>query len=124
MVVHDLLWLVVSLVSVATFSDASPNVRSVSSAFEYTYLLFWNSFWTLCPVIAIGLFDRIVGAYRAFSVSSIELISFIDDHVLIAIPQLYRYGREGKWFGGKLFTVFMLDGVMQVSRCLLRLLAK
>jgi phospholipid-translocating ATPase len=33
-----------------------------SSVFEYTYLLFWNSFWTLCPVIAIGLFDRIAGA--------------------------------------------------------------
>ncbi len=32
------------------------------SVFEYTYLIFWNSFWTLLPVIAIGLFDRIVGA--------------------------------------------------------------
>ena len=31
------------------------------SAFEYTYLLFWNTFWTLAPVLGIGLFDRIVG---------------------------------------------------------------
>ncbi|KAI9508448.1 phospholipid-translocating P-type ATPase [Russula earlei] len=69
---------------------------SSAYVFEYTYLIFWNSFWTLCPVIAIGLFDRIV-----------------DDHVLMAIPQLYRYGREGKWFGSKLFTVFMLEGVVQ-----------
>jgi hypothetical protein len=32
------------------------------SAFEYTYLLWWNSFWTIAPVIAIGVFDRLVGA--------------------------------------------------------------
>ncbi|KAH9043367.1 phospholipid-translocating P-type ATPase [Lactarius pseudohatsudake] len=69
---------------------------SSTYVFEYTYLLFWNSFWTLAPVIAIGLFDRIV-----------------DDHILMALPQLYRYGREGKWFGEKLFAVFMLDGVVQ-----------
>ncbi|KAI0256565.1 phospholipid-translocating P-type ATPase [Lactifluus subvellereus] len=69
---------------------------SSTYVFEYTYLLFWNSFWTLCPVIAIGLFDRIV-----------------DDHALMALPELYRYGREGKWFGVKLFTVFMMEGVVQ-----------
>jgi phospholipid-translocating ATPase len=40
----------------------------------------------------------------------------VDDHVLMALPELYRYGREGKWFGNKLFTVFMLEGVVQVSR--------
>jgi len=31
----------------------------------------------------------------------------------MAFPSLYRYGREGKWFGVKLFTVFMLEGVVQ-----------
>ena len=31
------------------------------SVFEYTYVLFWNTFWTIAPVIGIGLFDRIVG---------------------------------------------------------------
>ena len=34
------------------------------SAFEYTYLLFWNSFWTIAPVLGIGLFDRIVGMWH------------------------------------------------------------
>lgn len=34
---------------------------SFYSVFEYTYLLFWNSFWTLAPVIGIGLFDRVIG---------------------------------------------------------------
>lgn len=33
----------------------------VISVFEYTFLLWWNSFWTIAPAIAIGLFDRIVG---------------------------------------------------------------
>jgi len=69
---------------------------SSTYVFEYTYLLFWNAFWTLFPVIAIGLFDRIA-----------------DDHVLMALPALYRYGREGKYFSGKLFLVFMLEGVIQ-----------
>ena len=39
----------------------------------------------------------------------------VDDHILMALPQLYRYGREGKWFGVKLFTVFMLEGIVQVG---------
>ncbi|KAK0439550.1 phospholipid-translocating ATPase [Armillaria borealis] len=69
---------------------------SSNYVFEYTYLLFWNSFWTIAPVIAIGLFDRL-----------------IDADVLMAIPELYRYGREGKWFGLKWFTVYMFDGVYQ-----------
>lgn len=38
-------------------------LMSDDSVFEYTYLLFWNSFWTIAPVIGIGLFDRIVGEW-------------------------------------------------------------
>jgi len=64
--------------------------------FEYTYLLFWNVFWTIAPVIAIGLFDRIV-----------------DDDILMQLPELYRYGREGHWFGNKVFFFYMLDAVYQ-----------
>ncbi|KAH6908304.1 phospholipid-translocating ATPase [Coprinopsis sp. MPI-PUGE-AT-0042] len=63
---------------------------------EYTYLLFWNSFWTIAPVIAIGLFDRLA-----------------DASVLMDFPELYRFGREGRWFGMGLFTIYMLDGIMQ-----------
>jgi hypothetical protein len=32
------------------------------SAFDYIYVLFWNSLWTLAPVVGIGLFDRFLGA--------------------------------------------------------------
>lgn len=49
-------------------------------------------------MIGIGLFDR-----------------FVEARVLMEIPELYRYGREGKWFGLGLFGLYMLDGVMQVS---------
>ncbi|KAH0830747.1 hypothetical protein J3R83DRAFT_2226 [Lanmaoa asiatica] len=69
---------------------------SSAYAYEYTYLLFWNSFWTLAPVLGIGLFDRIV-----------------DADVLMAFPELYRYGRERTWFTLKLFCFYMIDGVIQ-----------
>ncbi|KAJ7137876.1 phospholipid-translocating ATPase [Mycena epipterygia] len=72
------------------------NSWSSSYVFEYTYLLWWNSFWTIAPVIAIGLFDRLV-----------------DANALMALPELYRYGREGRWFGLKWFVIYMLDGIYQ-----------
>jgi hypothetical protein len=63
MVVPDLLWLELTIVSlrIAFWNGC---LKPPSSVFEYTYLLWWNAFWTLAPVIAIGLFDRIVGACR------------------------------------------------------------
>ncbi|KAI0636462.1 phospholipid-translocating P-type ATPase [Trametes polyzona] len=64
--------------------------------FDYTYLLFWNTFWTIAPVIGIGLFDRIV-----------------DDHVLMAMPELYKHSMNHEYFGTKLFLIYMLDGVVQ-----------
>uniref|UniRef100_A0A0W0FFE3 Phospholipid-transporting ATPase n=1 Tax=Moniliophthora roreri TaxID=221103 RepID=A0A0W0FFE3_MONRR len=69
---------------------------SSAYAFEYTYLLFWNSFWTIAPVIAIGIFDRIA-----------------DSHVLMDLPELYRFGREGRYFGMKWFVPYILDAVYQ-----------
>lgn len=42
-------------------SSLPSTLTSVISVFEYTFILWWNSFWTIAPVIAIGLFDRIVG---------------------------------------------------------------
>ncbi|KAF8507334.1 phospholipid-translocating ATPase [Hysterangium stoloniferum] len=69
---------------------------STQYVFEYTYVLFWNVFWTLCPVIAIGLFDR-----------------FIDADILMAIPELYRFGRERSWYSLRLFGIYMFDGFVQ-----------
>ncbi|RPD56361.1 phospholipid-translocating P-type ATPase [Lentinus tigrinus ALCF2SS1-7] len=64
--------------------------------FEYTYLLFWNTFWTIAPVIGIGVFDRIV-----------------DDHVLMAMPELYRHSKNHEYFGTKLFLIYMFDALVQ-----------
>lgn len=33
----------------------------------------------------------------------------------MALPELYRYGREGLWFGTVPFIIYMLEGVYQVS---------
>jgi phospholipid-translocating ATPase len=74
---------------------------SANYVINYDYILFWNSLWTVAPVIGIGLFDR-----------------FLDAHVLMAVPELYRYGREGYWFNQKSFVLYMLDGIVQVSASL------
>ncbi|THH28398.1 hypothetical protein EUX98_g5794 [Antrodiella citrinella] len=66
--------------------------------FEYTYLLFWNSFWTIAPVVVMGLFDRNV-----------------DDHVLMALPELYRHSRQGEYFTMRLFVIYMTEGLYQAT---------
>ena len=37
-----------------------------------------------------------------------------DDHVLMAMPELYRHSKNHEYFGTKLFLIYMLDAVMQV----------
>ncbi|KAF8647469.1 hypothetical protein AX16_006674 [Volvariella volvacea WC 439] len=69
---------------------------SANYVFDYIYILFWNSIWTVAPVVGIGLFDR-----------------FLDSSVLMKFPELYHYGRTGSWFGIKPFAVYMFDGVVQ-----------
>ncbi|KAG7093060.1 hypothetical protein E1B28_009352 [Marasmius oreades] len=69
---------------------------SANFAFEYQYILFWNSIWTIAPVAGIGVADRI-----------------IDDHVLMDIPELYWYGRTRYYFSFRSFFGFMLDGLYQ-----------
>lgn len=40
------------------------------SVFDYNYILFWNSLWTVAPVIGLGLFDRFLGESGSFLVTS------------------------------------------------------
>ncbi|KAF8891364.1 hypothetical protein BD779DRAFT_1514830 [Infundibulicybe gibba] len=61
--------------------------------FDYTYILFWNSLWTIAPLSGL-----------AFLTGS---------RVLMELPELYHYGRKGYWFGIKQFLIFMFDGVVQ-----------
>ncbi|ORY23821.1 putative phospholipid-translocating ATPase [Naematelia encephala] len=69
---------------------------STTYVFSYTYLLFWNVFWTLLPVIAIGLFDR-----------------NIDADVLMALPELYTRSRDGRYFGLRRFGYYIFEGIYQ-----------
>jgi len=72
------------------------NGWSGAYGFDYIYVLFWNSIWTILPVLGIGIFDRIA-----------------DDQILMELPELYRYGRERYWFNLKLFFIYLLDGLVQ-----------
>lgn len=66
--------------------------------FEYVYLLLWNVVWSLAPVIAMGVFDR-----------------DLDHDILMELPELYRYGRAGVYFGMGKYFEYIFEGVMQVS---------
>ncbi|KAJ7068197.1 phospholipid-translocating ATPase [Mycena amicta] len=72
------------------------NGWSATYVFAYVYVLFWNSLWTILPVVAIGVFDR-----------------FLDSDALMAVPELYRFGREAHWFNLRSFFVYVLDGLYQ-----------
>ena len=40
----------------------------------------------------------------------------VDGDILMAIPELYRYGREHYWYGTKIFIYFLFEAVYQVSK--------
>ncbi|KAF5373624.1 hypothetical protein D9758_000973 [Tetrapyrgos nigripes] len=69
---------------------------SATFVFDYSYILFWNSIWTIAPVVGIGLFDRI-----------------LDYRILMELPELYHFGREKYWFSFRDFFIYMFDGVYQ-----------
>jgi phospholipid-translocating ATPase len=71
---------------------------STTYVFAYVYLLFWNVFWTIAPVIAIGLFDRNA-----------------DAETLMALPELYRYGRQQRYYGMKMFIYYIMEGWYQAA---------
>ncbi|KAH9818620.1 putative aminophspholipid translocase [Melampsora americana] len=73
---------------------------STTTYYEYTYLLFYNVFWTLLPVLAIGVFDQ-----------------DIRQRVLVSVPELYSVGRDGTLFGLKTFAWYMLQGTYQGAVC-------
>lgn len=52
------------------------------------------------PVIGIGVFDQ-----------------DIRQRVLVNVPELYSVGREGKLFGLKVFSWYMLEGIYQGAVC-------
>ena len=63
---------------------------SSTQVMDYVYLLFWNAFWTVAAVIAMGIFDRI-----------------LPDHVLMQVPELYKRSRQHKYFSLSLFLLYL-----------------
>jgi hypothetical protein len=45
---------------------------------------------------------------------NVVLTVVLDANVLMALPELYSFGRKGHWFGLKWFTIYMLEAVLQV----------
>ncbi len=86
------------------------------SVFDYVYILFWNSLWTLLAVVGIGLFDRILGTPRSpGEPHEFLILPSTDSQVLMDLPELYHYGRESYWFSMRDFWIYILDGMYQVS---------
>lgn len=82
---------------------------------DYTYILFWNSLWTILPVIGLGIFDRFLSGFTRIVLNFIIAHAcYIGSHVLMEVPELYKYGRKQTWFGTKLFIIYLFDGIVQV----------
>ncbi|CAH7683306.1 putative aminophspholipid translocase [Phakopsora pachyrhizi] len=69
---------------------------STTTLYEYTYLLFYNVFWSLLPVIGIGIFEQDVR-----------------ERVLSRVPELYSIGRQSKLFTLWKFALYMFEGIYQ-----------
>lgn len=53
---------------------STPYIKLLSrSVFDYNYILFWNSLWTVAPVIGMGIFDRFLGESGTFSLNFLTL---------------------------------------------------
>ncbi len=68
--------------------------------YDYMYLLFFNMFFTMLPVLALGLFDR-----------------QCSDANLIAAPQLYRDGIKQRYYSMKMFCFYSAIAIYQSLVC-------
>ncbi|KAH6697629.1 phospholipid-transporting ATPase [Plectosphaerella plurivora] len=68
----------------------------ITYIFDYTYILFFNLFYTSVPVAIMGILDQDVS-----------------DKVSLAVPELYRRGIERLEWTQTKFWLYMLDGFYQ-----------
>ncbi|KAJ3291854.1 hypothetical protein HK104_005773, partial [Borealophlyctis nickersoniae] len=68
--------------------------------YDYTYLMFYNLFFTSLPPLFLGIFDQDVSAEYA-----------------LAVPQLYKIGMQQTRFTRTRFFLFVLDAVYQSIIC-------
>jgi phospholipid-transporting ATPase len=85
------------------FFFAFGNAFSAQSAFGSLFLLLYNSLFSVCPPVIIGLTDQYVTAPE-----------------LIKHPQLYQFGQKGKFYNTKAFWECIVNAAVQsfaVSVC-------
>ena len=68
--------------------------------YDYMYLLYFNMFFTMLPVLLLGIFDRQVS-----------------DQKLQNVPQLYADGIEQKYYSMKLFLTYSFVAIYQSLIC-------
>ncbi|EEY15679.1 phospholipid-transporting ATPase [Verticillium alfalfae VaMs.102] len=68
----------------------------ITYIFDYTYILFFNLFYTSVPVAIMGVLDQDVS-----------------DKVSLAVPELYRRGIERREWTQTKFWLYMVDGIYQ-----------
>lgn len=68
--------------------------------YDYMYLLFFNIFFSILPLLVLGFLERDLPARR-----------------LQAVPQLYRLGVRQSSFNMLLFLLYLLDGLYQSIVC-------
>lgn len=69
--------------------------------YDYMYLLYFNMFFTMLPVLLLGMFDRQVS----------------DQKILQKVPQLYADGIKQKYYNMKLFMVYSFIAIYQSLVC-------
>ncbi|KAL7748762.1 phospholipid transporting ATPase [Sorochytrium milnesiophthora] len=72
------------------------NGFSADIVFEYSYINYYNTFFTILPSLIVGIFDQDV-----------------HDHVALRYPGLYRMGISQKLYNAPRFWLFILDAVWQ-----------
>jgi hypothetical protein len=112
-VVPDLLRMEFTIVSQVRFSP-TPSLTTPPACLNT--LIFYFGTRSSRLLLSLPLEYSIVSSVSSFTPFGRQpLIMYTDDDILMALPELYRKGREGKWFGTKLFLIYMFDGVVQVQ---------
>jgi phospholipid-translocating ATPase len=75
---------------------------SAQEPYEFTYMLFYNLFFTNWPVMVLGIFDQDV-----------------PDYLAAKVPQLYQSGIKQSLFTTWRFSWYMLEGLYQSAVCFL-----
>ena len=58
-------------------------------------------------LLSVCLTASLVSTLSSYALETNTQILSVDDDILMDIPELYRYGREGYWFNLKTFLLYL-----------------